>query len=149
MAYDYAGLLDKFGRSLGMGGLTFDEGDCCSLLINGEQSLVLRKEEAADRIVLTGVVAYELPDPIDYSLVSDLLEHALSPMNGAGPAVGLDRESGMLVAYVCLPMNGLDEGELAQAVGGFLGFRELMAAKVAGAGASPRAEPMPGTFMAV
>jgi hypothetical protein len=147
--YDYAGLLSGLGQSLGFAELGFDEDGSCNLLINEERSMHIRMDEDADRIVLTSVVAHELPDPVDYSLVCDLLEYALSPAYSNGPAVGLDRESGLLIAYAILPMKPLNVGELTLAIGKFLEFHVLMEAKIRGDGSQPFVDVAPASYLAV
>jgi hypothetical protein len=149
LEYDYAGLLGGFGQSMGFTELGFDEDGSCNLLINEERSMHIRKDEDADHIVLTSVVAHELPDPVDYSLVCDLLEYALSPAFSTGPAVGLDRESGLLIAYAILPMKHLDVGELTLAIGKFLEFQVLMETKIRGDGPQALADNAPTSYLTV
>jgi hypothetical protein len=123
-------LLQHLGEELGTPELSFDQDGYCHLVVNETVSLVIRSEPADAAIVLASIVANELPDPIRYTLLVELLEFALAPMTQSGPSIGLDPDVGALIGFVRLPVRLLNEQGFVQAVNRFLNWRDMMAERV-------------------
>ena len=84
--------------------------------------------------MLLGQVADELPDPVDYSLVLDLLDFAMAPLLTGGPAIGRDPESGILQAFAVIPAEDLSADEFIKAVQSFIEFQVALSERIAGSG---------------
>ncbi len=123
-------LLNSLGDQLGIDHLSWDEGKNCHLLIEDGTTLLIRHAEVSDQLILASVIADEVPEPMGQDLIKDLLSHALSPMKRSGPAVGLDEESGFLVAYWLLPINALTTASILKSVSTFIDYQAFMKARL-------------------
>ena len=93
-------ILKEFGAKIGVD-LAFDEDGACRLEVAKLVAVDIRANEDDGTLTLSAVVREELPDPITYSTVLDLLALALDParQGGNSPVVGRDDESGFVVMY--------------------------------------------------
>ncbi|MBR0458731.1 MAG: CesT family type III secretion system chaperone [Victivallales bacterium] len=93
-------ILKEFGAKLGLD-LAFDESGVCRLELEQLVAVDIRAQEDDGTLTLFAVVREELPDPLSYATVLDLLALALDPAlsGGNAPVVGLDDESGTVVMY--------------------------------------------------
>ena len=93
-------ILKEFGAKMGID-LAFDEDGACRLEVAKLVAVDIRANEDDGTLTLSAVVREELPDPITYSTVLDLLALALDParQGGNSPVVGRDDESGFVVMY--------------------------------------------------
>ncbi|MPM96230.1 hypothetical protein SDC9_143388 [bioreactor metagenome] len=132
-----ADLLGALGESMGIDALRWDDQAQCQLLIGEDLSLLLRYSSHEERITLAAVVADTLPDPLDHALTVELLEHALSPMARSGPAIGLDRDNDLLLAYWLVSVAHLDATGLVQHVQDFLAYVFFMRERIAGENRTP------------
>lgn len=108
-------ILKDFGASLGLD-LLFDENGVCRLELEKLVAVDIRANEDDGTLTLSSVIREELPDPITYSTVLDLLALALDPAHfgGNSPVVGRDDESGFVVMYEVATPSVLNRKPLAE-----------------------------------
>lgn len=124
-------LLNELSKVLGIE-LAFDEDNNCIVMIEDKYSLCIRKEDENDRIILLGNIADELPDPVDYSLVTDLLDFGMAPVLTGGPAVGRDPVSGILTAWAFVQTKSITPNDFTEAVKKFIEFQIVITDRIAG-----------------
>lgn len=124
-------LLNELSKVLGIE-LAFDEDNNCIVMIEDKYSLCIRKDDGNDRIILLGNIADELPDPVDYSLVTDLLDFGLAPVLTGGPAVGRDPVSGILTAWAFVQTKNITSKDFIEAVKKFIEFQIVITERIAG-----------------
>ena len=142
-------LLATLGKELGLE-LSFDEDGICELFAD-ESTLSIKSSEDDGTIILSSVLAQDLPDPINYSAVTDLLALALDPCGfggGNSPVVGRTEE-GLVVAYQVATASVLSTTPLSEILSEFLktcaAVKALLAEPV-----SDKAEPsFPGHALSV
>ena len=120
--------------------LRFDDGTC-SLRI-GEQPFTLRREEGPDRLVLTALVADDLPDAPSRKLVCDLLDLGFGLLQDGLPAVGRDPETGFIAAFAQFPCATLVAAEFPDAFDKFAAFATALSDRLESerAGAAPASD---------
>ena len=93
-------ILKEFGAQLGLD-LAFDENGVCRLELEQLVAVDIRARQDDGTLTLFAVVREELPDPLSYATVLDLLALALDPARSGGnaPVVGRDDESGVVMMY--------------------------------------------------
>ena len=93
-------ILKEFGAQLGLE-LAFDENGVCRLELEQLVAVDIRARQDDGTLTLFAVVREELPDPLSYATVLDLLALALDPARSGGnaPVVGRDDESGVVMMY--------------------------------------------------
>ncbi len=124
-------LLNELSKVLGIE-LAFDEDNNCIVMIEDKYSLCIRKDDENDRIILLGNIADELPDPVDYSLVTDLLDFGMAPVLTGGPAVGRDPVSGILTAWAFVQIKNITPNDFTEAVKKFIEFQIVITDRIAG-----------------
>ncbi len=124
-------LLNELSKVLGIE-LAFDEDNNCIVMIEDKYSLCIRKDDENDRIILLGNIADELPDPVDYSLVTDLLDFGMAPVLTGGPAVGRDPVSGILTAWAFVQTKSITPNDFTEAVKKFIEFQIVITDRIAG-----------------
>ena len=127
----FQGLSEKLGCEL-----VFDEQGICELTVGEEFIVTVASREDDGLIILSSVVAPELPDPVDYPLVLDLLNFGIGPcVSGGGnsPVISRDPETGLLVAYEVLTASVLASQDITELFTGFLDFCIAASQKIAGA----------------
>ena len=130
---DYDGIIRELGEALGAE-LKFNDEDMCELAVGDSTVLSIERRPDAGTLLMTSVVADALPDPVDYALVLDLLDFSLgSALNGT-PAIGRDEVSGLVVAHQTVTAQNLKDATIADIVGKFLSFREVMERKLSTSG---------------
>ena len=140
-------ILKEFGAKLGLE-LAFDEEGACRLELAKLVAVDIRANEDDGTLTLSAVVREELPDPVTYSTVLDLLALALDPakQGGNSPVVGRDDESGFVVMYEVVTPSMLNRKpfieifsefmETYRAVSALLDNQEAVAAKAKADGES-------------
>ena len=118
-----AALSDHLGLPLG-----FDD-DTCSLYLDG-QPFTLRREDEADRLVLTALVADDLPDPPGRALVCDLLNLGFAMLQGGQPAVARDPDTGFIAAFAVFPCATLVAAEFPEAFEKFAAFATALSDRI-------------------
>ena len=102
--------------------LDFGEDNAIDLDIGGELTLNLRKDDENGVLSLAAVVADELPDALAPSMMVELMDLALNPLVSGAPAIGRENESGMMVAYVNLPVATVALSDFPEMVEAFIDF---------------------------
>ncbi|HBZ58740.1 MAG TPA: hypothetical protein DEO49_06310 [Sutterella sp.] len=102
--------------------LSLDEEGLCELAIGDEYPLSIRLDSDMDAFVISSVVADELPDPVSYSLVQDMLELNLGPAVTGSPGIGMDPATGLIVSWQIVTEGMLSKGTLSSIVHAFLSF---------------------------
>ena len=93
-------ILKEFGAQLGLD-LAFDENGVCRLELEQLVAVDIKAHQDDGTLTLFAVVREDLPDPLSYATVLDLLALALDPARSGGnaPVVGRDDESGVVMMY--------------------------------------------------
>ena len=114
-------LVNTLGEKLAMT-LDFAGEDEIDLDIGGELTLNLRKDDEAGSFALAAVVADELPDAPEPAMMIELMDLALNPLVSGAPAIGRESESGMMVAYVAVPVAAVSPSDFPEIVEAFIDF---------------------------
>ena len=116
----------------------------CEILIDG-QPFSIRHDEARDRLVVSALVADDLPSAPSRPLVCDLLNLGFGMMEDGLPAVARDPETGFLAAFAIFPLATLSPAEFPEAFDKFAAFATALAdrldAERAGMSVTPEGEP--------
>ena len=114
-------ILKEFGAKLGLD-LAFDEAGTCRLELAQLVAIDIRANKDDGTLTLSAVVREELPDPLSYATVLDLLALALdaAPHGGNAPVVGRDDESGLVVMYQVATPSVLNRKPLIAIFGEFM-----------------------------
>ena len=106
-------ILKEFGAQLGLD-LTFDENGVCRLELEQLVAVDIRAHQDDGTLTLFAVVREDLPDPLSYATVLDLLALALDPARSGGnaPVVGRDDESGVVMMYLVATPSELNRKPL-------------------------------------
>ena len=114
-------ILKEFGVKLGLD-LAFDEDGACRLEVAQLVAVDIRANKDDGTLTLSAVVREELPDPLSYVTVLDLLALALDPARSGGnaPVVGRDDESGFVVMYEVVTPSVLNRKPLIDIFGEFM-----------------------------
>ena len=100
--------------------------ESCDFLIGG-QNFTIRSDGARERLVVSALVADDLPDNPSRALVTDLLGLGFGMMEEGLPAVGRDPETGFLAAFAFFPFAKLDAAGFPDAFEKFAGFATALA----------------------
>ena len=120
-------------------------GGSCELLV-GDQPFSISHDAALERLVVSALVADDLPPAPSRQLVCDLLNLGFGMMlEGSGsPAVARDPETGFIAAFVIFPLATLSPAEFPDAFDKFVAFATALAdrldAERAGASVTPEGE---------
>ena len=114
-------ILRDFGAGMGLD-LSFDEQGVCRLELAKMVAVDIKANEDDGTLTLSSVVREDLPDPVTYSTILDLLALALDPAHRGGnsPVVGRDDESGLVVMYEVATPSALDRRPFADIFNEFL-----------------------------
>lgn len=134
---DFGKLLAELGEALGME-LAFDGDGVCELVVRESFGVSLKKSEEDGTLTMFSSLGADLPDPVDYPLVLDLLEFNLGAASGASCAVGRDPRAGSLVAWQTFPASVLASEPVAELFVHFVQERIALAEIVEGNGSSAR-----------
>ena len=113
--------------------LVFDDQGFCELTVGENLIVTVSDREDDGLIIFSAVVASELPDPVDYPLVLDIMDFAIGPcVSGGGnsPVISRDPETGMLVAYEVLTASVLERQDIAELFTSFLDFCFMVTTKI-------------------
>jgi len=116
----------------------------CELLV-GDQPFSIRHDEARDRLVVSALVADDLPSAPSRPLVCDLLNLGFGMMEDGLPAVARDPETGFLAVFALFSLATLSPAEFPDAFDKFAAFATALAdrldAERAGMSVIPEDEP--------
>lgn len=105
--------------------LAFDD-DACSVMV-GEQPFSIRRDGPGDRLVVSAIVADDLPDAPSRKLVEDLLNLGFGLMHDGLPAVARDPETGFIAAFAIFAGDRLVAPEFPDAFEKFAAFAQRLA----------------------
>ena len=100
--------------------------DFCALRV-GDQPFTLRREDEPARLVLSALVADDLPAAPSRALVCDLLDLGFGLLRDGLPAVARDPESGFIAAFAVFPCATLSAAEFPEAFDKFAAFATALA----------------------
>ena len=123
---DFDKLIAGLGEAMGMK-LAFDEDGVCDLVVKESIGVSLKKSDEDGTLTMFSSLCADLPDPVDYPLVLDLLEFNLGAASGASCAVGRDPASGFLVAWQTFPASRLAAEPVADLFSYFVQSRVALA----------------------
>ena len=116
----------------------------CEFLVE-DQPFSIRHDEARDRLVVSALVADDLPPAPSRQLVCDLLNLGFGMMEDGLPAVARDPETGFLAAFAIFPLATLSPAEFPDSFDKFTAFATALAdrldAERAGAEVTPEGDP--------
>ena len=109
----------------------------CELLV-GDQPFSIRHDEARDRLVVSALVADDLPAAPSRQLVCDLLSLGFGMMEDGLPAVARDPDTGFLAAFAIFPLATLSPAEFPDAFDKFAAFATALPSRRRDPGLQPR-----------
>ena len=116
----------------------------CEFLVE-DQPFSIRHDEARDRLVVSALVADDLPSAPSRPLVCDLLNLGFGMMEDGLPAVARDPETGFLAVFALFSLATLSPAEFPDAFDKFAAFATALAdrldAERAGMSVIPEDEP--------
>ena len=121
--------------------LAFDD-DACSVMV-GDQPFSIRRDGPGDRLVVSAIVADDLPDAPSRKLVEDLLDLGFGLMHDGLPAVARDPETGFLAAFAIFAGDRLIAPEFPDAFEKFAAFAQRLAERLAAERDASPSEPSP------
>ncbi len=104
-------------------------GGSCEFNIAGQPFTITRDDEL-DRLVVSALVADDLPDAPSRQLASDLLDLGFGMMHEGLPAVGRDPETGFLAAFAVYPCSRLAAVEFPDLFEKFVSFAMRLAERL-------------------
>lgn len=105
--------------------LAFDD-DACSVML-GDQPFSIRRDGPGDRLVVSAIVADDLPDAPSRKLVEDLLNLGFGLMHDGLPAVARDPETGFIAAFAIFAGDRLVVSEFPSQFEKFAAFAQRLA----------------------
>ena len=109
--------------------LEFRDGSCEFNI--GGQPFTITNDDELDRLVVSALVADELPDAPSRKLMTDLLDLGFGMMHEGLPAVGRDPETGFIAAFAVYPCSRLVAAEFPDAFTKFVSFAARLAERLA------------------
>ena len=108
--------------------LEFKDGSC-SFNVGG-QPFTITNDDELDRLVVSALVADDLPDAPSRKLMTDLLDLGFGMMHEGLPAVGRDPETGFIAAFVVYPCSRLVAAEFPDSFMKFVSFASRLAERL-------------------
>ena len=102
----------------------------CSFNVGG-QPFTITNDDELDRLVVSALVADDLPDAPSRKLMTDLLDLGFGMMHEGLPAVGRDPETGFIAAFVVYPCSRLVAAEFPDSFTKFASFAARLAERLA------------------
>ena len=121
--------------------LEFKDGSC-SFNVGG-QPFTITNDDELDRLVVSALVADDLPDAPSRKLTTDLLDLGFGMMHEGLPAVGRDPETGFIAAFVVYPCSRLVAAEFPGSFTKFASFAIRLAERLAAERDASPSEPSP------
>lgn len=125
-SYDLAQkLIERFGKLLGLEGLTLQGGThSCALEFDGEIVVTLEFHESTERLVLTSLVS-QLPGADTDPLLRALMAANFTDYLHDGMTLGLDAHSGQIALMQSRRITELDDATFEQMMEAFVNKAEL------------------------
>ena len=108
--------------------LEFHDGSCEFNI--GGQPFTITNDDELDRLVVSALVADDLPDAPSRKLTTDLLDLGFGMMHEGLPAVGRDPETGFIAAFVVYPCSRLVAAEFPDSFMKFMSFASRLAERL-------------------
>ena len=108
--------------------LEFKDGSC-SFNVGG-QPFTITNDDELDRLVVSALVADDLPEAPSRKLMTDLLDLGFGMMHEGLPAVGRDPETGFIAAFVVYPCSRLVAAEFPDSFMKFVSFASRLAERL-------------------
>ena len=108
--------------------LEFRDGSCEFNI--GGQPFTITNDDELDRLVVSALVADDLPDAPSRKLMTDLLDLGFGMMHEGLPAVGRDPETGFIAAFVVYPCSRLVAAEFPDSFTKFVSFAARLAERL-------------------
>ena len=124
--------------------LEFKDGSC-SFNVGG-QPFTITNDDELDRLVVSALVADDLPDAPSRKLTTDLLDLGFGMMHEGLPAVGRDPETGFIAAFVVYPCSRLVAAEFPDSFTKFASFASRLAERLESERDAPPSEPSPDSY---
>lgn len=105
--------------------LEFHDGSCAFNV--GGQPFTITNDDELDRLVVSALVADDLPDAPSRKLMTDLLDLGFGMMHEGLPAVGRDPETGFIAAFAVYPCSRLVAAEFPDSFTKFVAFASRLA----------------------
>ena len=121
--------------------LEFKDGSC-SFNVGG-QPFTITNDDELDRLVVSALVADDLPDAPSRKLMTDLLDLGFGMMHEGLPAVGRDPETGFIAAFVVYPCSRLVAAEFPDSFMKFVSFASRLAERLESERDASPSEPSP------
>ena len=119
--------------------LEFRDGSCEFNV--GGQPFTITNDDELDRLVVSALVADDLPDAPSRKLMTDLLDLGFGMMHEGLPAVGRDPETGFIAAFVVYPCSRLVAAEFPDSFMKFVSFAARLAERLAAERDAPATAP--------
>ena len=124
--------------------LEFHDGSCEFNI--GGQPFTITDDDVLDRLVVSALVADDLPDAPSRKLTTDLLDLGFGMMHEGLPAVGRDPETGFIAAFVVYPCSRLVAAEFPDLFTKFASFAIRLAERLAAERDASPSEPSPDSY---
>lgn len=121
--------------------LEFHDGSCEFNI--GGQPFTITNDDVLDRLVVSALVADDLPDAPSRKLTTDLLDLGFGMMHEGLPAVGRDPETGFIAAFVVYPCSRLVAAEFPGSFTKFASFAIRLAERLESERDASPSEPSP------
>lgn len=108
--------------------LEFNDGSCVFNI--GGQPFTITNDGELDRLVVSALVADDLPDAPSRKLTTDLLDLGFGMMHEGLPAVGRDPETGFIAAFAVYPCTRLVAAEFPDSFMKFVSFASRLAERI-------------------
>ena len=114
----------------------------CSFNVGG-QPFTITNDDGLDRLVVSALVADDLPDAPSRKLTTDLLDLGFGMMHEGLPAVGRDPDTGFIAAFAVYPCTRLVAAEFPDSFMKFVSFAARLAERLDAELDAPPSEPSP------
>ena len=108
--------------------LEFNDGSC-SFNVGG-QPFTITNDDELDRLVVSALVADDLPEAPSRKLMTDLLDLGFGMMHEGLPAVGRDPETGFIAAFAVYPCSRLVAVEFPDSFMKFVSFASRLSDRI-------------------
>ena len=124
--------------------LEFHDGSCEFNV--GGQPFTITNDDELDRLVVSALVADDLPDAPSRQLTVDLLNLGFGMMHEGLPAVGRDPETGFIAAFAVYPCSRLVAAEFPDSFTKFVTFASRLAERLDEEREAPQSAPSPESY---
>lgn len=121
-------LIERFGNSIGLGDLQFDEFGCCHLTADEEIAIALQRRGDGTGMAVYTVLDQTIPEYPSKEWAAQFGMMTLSPLSDPqSPGLGYDAATDRLIAYFQLQPTQLEVDFLQNAILGLISWRKALA----------------------